>query len=251
MPAKIIQRANPLSTLTKTTSHLLVILPRATTIDAGAPGASNLKATLERRRMKPQELGETPLCAEIGRGPLVAWVMVDFHQTAFEQHSALRQALQLLLVEHPKAIDVIVLGTQGERESAARLAVYVALVNGQPLPSRKRKNDARPLETITVHGVEVADAFAVEQARAEGNVLSRELTALPPNELTPKKYRAQVARLATALGWKTRGVRFQASRQDGGGRLCSGGTRQQSTGCGDCAPRLSPQAGKADGRSGR
>jgi leucyl aminopeptidase len=201
VPTKIIQRANPLSTLTKTMSHVLVVLPKGKTINAEAPGASNLEATLQRRRMKPQELGATPICGEIGQGLLVAWVMVDSHKTAFEQHSALRQALQLLLVEHPKAIDITVLGTQGERESAARLAVYVALVNGQPLPSRKKKNDARPLGQITVHGVQVADAFVVEQARAEGNLLCRELTALPPNELTPKYYRAEIARLAKDMGW--------------------------------------------------
>jgi leucyl aminopeptidase len=204
LPAKIILRAELLKSIPKATSHLLVVLPSAKALAADVPGVGILRAALSRRRMKAEALADEPVIADLGQGTLAVWVILDTAKSAFQKHTVMRKALQPLLGEHPKALDVSLYGEPAWREDAARTTVYTALVNGHPLPTRKRKSEARALEKITVHGVAAADGFADELARAEGNVLCRELTTLPPNELTPANYRRRIAALAKSSGWEFR-----------------------------------------------
>ena len=94
-------------------------------------------------------------------------------------------ALSLLLGENPREIDVAVLGDAKGRQSQAELAVYTAWLNGWHLPERKKVNKNNNLQLIRLHGYAAKDGFAALRAQAEGNVLCRALTVLPPNELTP------------------------------------------------------------------
>ena len=106
----------------------------------------------------------------------------------------------------------------------AELAVYGAWVNGALLPVQKKKDERKALQKIEVYGLDVgANSFAhgnksgrinsplqassktvfdALKAQAAGNLLCRELTVLPPNELTPGMYRQRVKKLARANGWK-------------------------------------------------
>jgi leucyl aminopeptidase len=73
------------------------------------------------------------------------------------------------------------------------------------------------LAKIVVHGCKNADGFAAVYARAEGNLLTRSLTMLPPNELTPAIYRAKIRELAGREGWKYREFDVKALRKMGAG----------------------------------
>ena len=55
------------------------------------------------------------------------------------------------------------------------------------------------------------------RAQAEGNVLCRELTVLPPNELTPGAYRARVRELAKAERWAIEEFDMKRLRKMGAG----------------------------------
>jgi leucyl aminopeptidase len=127
--------------------------------------------------------------------------MVDPSRPVFERQTALRKGLQLLLAERPEDITIGVFGPAAARRQAAELAVYAAWVNGVPLPERKKK-PASALRTITLCGHASGNAFAEPRAAAEGNLLARELTVLPPNELTPGSYRKRVRELARQKGWR-------------------------------------------------
>jgi leucyl aminopeptidase len=61
------------------------------------------------------------------------------------------------------------------------------------------------------------DGFALLKAKAEGNLLARDLTILPPNELTPLNYRKRVQKLATAEGWKYAELDVKALKKMGAG----------------------------------
>lgn len=183
-------------------SHLLVVMPKGKLLPDELPGRDVLRRLLARRQMKFADLDNTPVAAELGQGGLAVWVSVDFDQPVFEQQTAIRKALQLLLAENPRRINVAVTGTATQRQAAAEIAVYCALVNGQPLPTRKKKNDSKALQTVIVHGCQDAQVFAGVAAIAEGNYLSRMLTVSPPNELTPLAYRRRIAALAKEHGWE-------------------------------------------------
>jgi leucyl aminopeptidase len=59
--------------------------------------------------------------------------------------------------------------------------------------------------------------FDALKAQAAGNLLCRELTILPPNELTPGAYRRRVKKLAQANGWKHEEFTMPKLRKMGAG----------------------------------
>ncbi len=196
------------------TSHALFVLPQAKKLPDSVPGGETLNAMLSRRKMKADELAKTPLAANLPHGGLATWVMLDPRQPAFDQQSAMRKALQLLLEENPQTI-TIALHPQTKPE-AARMPVYCAWVNGIKLPERKKKSEGKPLERIVLYTAKKHD-FKALQAQAEGNVLVRELTMLPPNELTPALYRKRVAKFAEECGWKREEYDLKKLRKMGAG----------------------------------
>jgi len=228
-------------TLPKTlnATHLLVLLPKAKTLSKDVPQGELLAAVLKRRDMKADELVKSPVAANGANGALVVWAMVDFDKDTFAQQVQVRKGLQLLLEEQPKIIAIAVNGDAAQRQRMAELAVYGAWVNGALLPVHKKKDERKALQKIELYGVKPnlsqpplvrggADSalpmkreswrgFDALKAQAAGNLLCRELTVLPPNELTPGAYRQRVKKLATANGWKHEEFDMKKLRKMGAG----------------------------------
>ncbi len=220
--AKLEQHTTPLSAAAaKRANHLLIVLAKAAKPDAQTPHTSLLNTVLTRRKKKFADLAKSPLSADTGNGALVAWVMIDDAQSTFEKHTAMRKALALLLAEEPQQIDIAVLGDAKAHLALAELAVYTAWVNGITLPERKKDNKNKSLRNIVLHGYADKSGFAALRAQAEGNVLCRELTVLPPNELTPGTYRERVKALAKQHGWTREEYDFKRLRKMGAGAFCA------------------------------
>jgi leucyl aminopeptidase len=205
-------------TLSKTlpaTTHLLVLLPKNKTLPKDAPHGDLLAAVLKRRDMKADELVKSPVAANAADGTLVAWAMLDDSKEAFAQQVLVRKALQLLLDEQPKVLAIHVSGAAAQR--AAELAVYGAWVNSALLPMRKKKDERKALQKITLVGEVDKKPFAALQAQAAGNLLCRELTVTAPNELTPELYRQRIKKLAQANGWKHEEFDMKKLRKMGAG----------------------------------
>ncbi|NTV94768.1 MAG: leucyl aminopeptidase family protein, partial [Thiobacillus sp.] len=184
----------------KKTSHLLIILPTGKDWQ-DAPDHAVAQAALKRRGKKTDEIGKAPLAVELPGGCLSAWVALDAAKPAFDWHEQLRKAMKSLLDENPAGIEIAVYGDLAFRERAARAAVHVAWLNGTALTNWKSEKPEAGLRHIVVHGAGAAD-FDREQALAQGNLLTRELTRLPPNLLTPASYRKRIRALAKAEGWR-------------------------------------------------
>ncbi|HLP98804.1 MAG TPA: leucyl aminopeptidase family protein [Sideroxyarcus sp.] len=180
--------------------HQLIVLPKGKTLPKDVPHGDLLAAVLKRRDMKADELAKSPVAANAADGTLVAWAMLDEKKDAFAQQVVVRKALQLLLEEQPKLLGIAVSGATAQR--AAELAVYGAWVNASLLPVHKKKDERKPLQKIMLSGSVDKKPFDALRAQAAGNLLCRELTILPPNELTPGMYRQRVKKLATANKWK-------------------------------------------------
>ena len=199
-------------------THLLVLLPRGKALPRELPQRDLLAAVLKRRDIKIEELEKSPVSANAENGTLIAWVMLDFSKTKFAMQTQVRKALQLLLAENPNNISIVVQGDVAQRQQAAEAAVYAAWVNGAPLPLHKKKSDQRkPLQKISLYGFADSKIFAALKAQAEGNLLCRELTVLPPNELTPAQYRARVKKLAQTHKWKHEEFDMKKLRKLGAG----------------------------------
>ena len=186
MLAKLQQHADaPINAVLRRHSHILFVLPQASQLASTLPGRKVVQALLVRRQMKAGELGKTALAGNFTNGALAAWVMADAAKSLFESQSTIRNALQTLLAENPQGIALVVLGDAAQRRYAAEIAIYCAWVNGAALPERKKKSERKPLKTVDLYGYLDPHEFPAQRACAEGNVLCRELTVLPPNELTP------------------------------------------------------------------
>jgi len=225
MIAKLIQKISPLNQSDKI-NQLLVILPKQ-----DKPlgkllnqhvfyGKDTLEALLLRRKMKPEEICGAPVSANLENGSLCAWVIVDLKEPVFEQQVCIRKALKLLLDEGPEVVQIAVYGNAKEKRGLAELAVFVTWLNGAMLPSRKtnkRKPSRNELAKIILHGYKDASGFTLLRSKAEGNILARELTVLPPNELTPDLYCSRIKKFAKSEGWKYQKYDLKKLRKIGAG----------------------------------
>ena len=226
MLATLIQHASPLAESTTTAKHILAVLPKLDKLPdklldkPGVFGKDILEAVLMRRKMQPAELSNTPAAGNLENGALCVWTMVDSSKSVFDQQAAMRKAVQLLLQESPGEIHLAVYGNEGGEQALVHLALYTAWINGPLLPSRKtgkKGEEAKQLDYIVLHGYDERDDFTSLKAKAEGNLLSRELTVLPPNELTPALYRQYIQKLAAKEGWKYTEFDVEALRKMGAG----------------------------------
>lgn len=221
MLAKLQSRAGlPSARELKGIRHLLVLAPAVTALTA-LPLHNVLEKALTRRRKKAADLAKAAVSAETVDGTLVVWVTPDLKQSAFEQHTLLCKALAPLFAEQPEVLHIAVVGAGPARRELAERAAYVAWVNGITLPRHKKKDDAKPLETVELWGCRAADGFAAVRAVAEGNVLCRTLTVTAPNVLTPAEYRRRVAALARSQGWSREEYDFKRLKKMGAGAFCA------------------------------
>ena len=202
-------------------SHYLVILPAGKELPRAAPGGDVLASLLARRRMKAGELAKSSVSGNLKNGALASWVMFDVAKSPYEQSVTVRGALQPLLAENPSEVAILIVGDEAQQRGAARAAAYCAFVSGPVLPERKRKSARKPLKTVHLYGQVEAAALAALRARAEGNLLCRELTALPPNELTPGAYRERIKQLAKEHGWLREEFDYKRLKKMGAGAFCA------------------------------
>jgi len=185
------------------TSHLLFVL--SSNKPANLPFAAVLEAKLKRNRNKYADLAKKPITADLPNGGMATWLVLDGKLNPFQRHTLLRKAIKPLLDEKPQTLAIAVFGSDKMRQQGARDAYYVASVNAAELPERKgakSKQKSHALKTIALHGWKEPDGFAEVKALVAGNTLTRQLSMLPPNELTPTLYREKVQKFAKDNGWK-------------------------------------------------
>ncbi|MBZ0104221.1 MAG: leucyl aminopeptidase family protein [Sulfuricella denitrificans] len=218
--AKIIEKQSDIRLQEiRSDDHLLIILPAVKKLAQlkGTPLLDILQARMERRGVKLADLKKTPLSSDLDQGALVTWLMLDSQLSAFEQLTAMRKAIQALLAEHPQSITIAVSGSAEQRRLAAESAVYCTLLNSALLPVRKKKDERKSLQKINLYGYKSDNAYLAQRAQADGNILCRELTMLPANELTPGLYRERIQKLAREEQWKCEEFDLRKLRKMGAG----------------------------------
>ncbi len=200
MAIKIIQKRNIATEKNIKGSHSLFVLNDATL--KTFPFIKELDKKLKRTHKKIESLTKEPVTIETQDGRLLSFVILDKKINTFQRHTLIRKAIKPLIAENPEMLVLSVFGDEILKEMNARAAVYVALMNSQILPSRKKENIKKNIKSIELLGIELKDKFSEEIAVVTGNTLTRELTMLPSNELTPSIYRTKIKSLAKSNGWK-------------------------------------------------
>ena len=200
MAIQIVQKRNVATEKNIKGNHHLFML-NDTTLKT-FPFIKELDKKLKRTHKKIASLAKEPVTIEIQDGRLLSFVILDKKINTFQRHTLIRKAIKPLIAENPESLVLSVFGDEISKEMNARAAVYVALMNSQTLPSRKKENIKKNIKSIELLGIELKDKFNQEIAVVTGNTLTRELTMLPPNELTPSIYRTKIKSLAKLNGWK-------------------------------------------------
>ena len=199
------------------------------------------QAVQSRRGIEDHELVRTPLCIDTAQGRRAAFVPVAADSPRFERLTLLRKALQPLLDETPKEVAIVDLGAGA---AVRHDAVLVALLGGAALPTMKKKAGGKLVKRIVV--IDGDDAgYAETVALAGANTLARELTALPPNVLTPADYRRRLRTLAEEQGWQHEEYDFRKLKKLGAGAFCA---VAQGSGAADAAIVRLSWRGKGGGR---
>ena len=220
-------------------THVLVLFPvdklEAGAVPATLPGGDVLRATLVRRRKKVGALCRTPAGAgkmpapalvpeaTLPGGALIRWLAVDLNESVFLRQQALREAFAPLLAESPARVDVVLHGNANFMTEMLADAAYVGCVNAVSLPKTVRpeatvirvtKAASRAPEATTLRfwigsSVKPAarSAYVAQlnwaRGKASANLLARCLCVLPPNQLTPASFRAQIPHLIKGTGIRT------------------------------------------------
>ena len=181
------------------------------------PFANNLENKFKRSKSEYKDLNKSPITVELPSGGVASFVVLASKLNIFQKHTLLRKAVKPLLDEQAENVAICVFGDEATREANACAAYYVTAVNAAELPSRKKDNKAKALKEISIHGFKAAHDYGYVNARIAGNTLCRNLTMLPPNELTPTIYRAKVKALANENGWAFEEFDMPALKKMGAG----------------------------------
>lgn len=233
LPALKLLAADPGMRELQACSHVLIIFP-ADKLAGGSvpetlPGAGLLRETLARRRKKvgalsrtPAGGGKMPVAALIPEstmpgGGLIRWLAIDLEESVFLRQQAFREALAPLLAEEPTRIDVVLHGSPAFMTAVLADAAYVGCANAPSLPKTVRsevasKKSAKPQAgagmlrfwiggsvTPATRSTYVAH-LDWARSKASANLLARCLCVLPPNQLTPASFRAQIPQLIKGTG---------------------------------------------------
>jgi len=206
---KINQHAKP-ATDAQVDAHRTVLLLLPETADDAAwkklPYGGFLKARF--RQLRRREPKASRLVTDLPNASATHVIVqaLDPKCPSFELLTAARRLAGKLRRRDPAAVLLQLSGfnpTQSGRLVEAMTAALLAAVC--PMPSYKTEADKpAALKRIEIHGLKQAVNVAGVRAEIVGNHLTRWLSALPANELTPGVYRRFVATLARREGWRLR-----------------------------------------------
>jgi leucyl aminopeptidase len=197
-------------------THLLFVATADKKLPA-LPALAQWQAVLDRRDIEVADLTKTPVAIDLADGVRAALVMIDETKPRFDRLTVLRKAAMALLGETPKELAIVPLAVA---DDTVRDAVYVIAINGVALPAKKKK-PAKVLAKLHLYGGTNAAALAPALALARANNLTRELTALPPNVLTPADYRRRLRSLAKEHGWQIEELGYRRLKKMGAGAFCA------------------------------
>jgi len=198
----------PTAALVDRLDALLIVAPAAPAASMDLPGAALLAKRFQRETSRrPQAPQAVSVDLPNARSTTVHWLVLEPGLGAFTRLTRAREAIARIAGAAGPHLHL--LPTQYADDTATEVAVEAllaaALARTGRLPDLRAKPQRRPpegFESITVYGHRAAHGYRRTLAEAEGAALTRYLTTLPPNHLTPRDYRGILTRLARDCGWQ-------------------------------------------------
>ena len=183
-------------------SQLLLIVPKTkrARVAESVPYADALNARLARGGWS-----KTPAHAVVElpneRATRVVVGFVDTDGDAFARQATARKLVAAARVESGTSLTVLVTGVDGPAWADA-VVLAAGAASFELANFKKEKSPPKALKQVEFLGLAKRHDFSHTLAAVHGNNLARWLSALPPNALTPAKYRRFIAQLAKRHGWQ-------------------------------------------------
>jgi leucyl aminopeptidase len=134
----------------------------------------------------------------------VAFASIETTINSFDLLTLARKMLAAHTAINPTQIGIIVSGfNEQEAERIAEALISAGLAAAATMPKFKSdKQTPSRLKKLSLYGVRASHGFKQSFAVAEGNALTRSLSILPPNKLTPTEYLKTVKEIARENKWK-------------------------------------------------
>ncbi len=134
----------------------------------------------------------------------VAFASIDATMNSFDLLTLARKMIAAHTATNPTQVGIIVSGFNDlESERIAEALISAALAAASPMPIFKSdKQTPARLKKLSLYGVRASHGFKQSFAVAEGNALTRSLSILPSNKLTPTEYLKTIKEIARENKWK-------------------------------------------------
>jgi leucyl aminopeptidase len=159
-----------------------------------------------RKQLSLKEADKSPVIIDLPNEKLshVAFAAIETTMSSFELLTLARKMVAAHSSSNPTQLGIVVSGFNvTESERIAEALISAALAAAATMPTFKSdKQTALRLKKLSLFGVQARHGFKQSFAIAEGNALTRSLSMLPSNKLTPTEYLKEIKVLARENKWK-------------------------------------------------
>ncbi|MEQ8427741.1 MAG: leucyl aminopeptidase family protein [Gammaproteobacteria bacterium] len=159
-----------------------------------------------RKQLALKKADTSPVTLDLPNSKLghVAFAAIEAGTTTFDLLTLARKLVAEQKSANPTQLGILIDGFDApETERIAEAVISAALSAAASLPNFKSdKQDAVKLNKLLLYGIKARHGFKQSFAMAEGNALTRSLSMLPPNMLTPTEYLKKVKQVARENKWK-------------------------------------------------
>ncbi|MBL1141227.1 MAG: leucyl aminopeptidase family protein [Proteobacteria bacterium] len=134
----------------------------------------------------------------------VAFAAIESSISSFDLLTLARKMVAEHSTSNPAQLGIVVSGfSDADSERMAEALISAALAASATMPKFKsEKQTAFKLSKLSLFGLHARHGFKQSFATAEGNALTRSLSMLPPNKLTPTEYLKEIKQIARENKWK-------------------------------------------------
>lgn len=185
---------------------MIFALPLDKTINKASRFPYQTQLINRRKQLALKEADTNPVLLDLpnDNSSHVAYVTIESDISSFDLLTLARKMVAAHSSSNPRQLGLVVSGfNQEESERIAEALISASLAAASTMPNFKsEKQKASRLTKLSLFGVHARHGFKQSFATAEGNALTRSLSMLPPNKLTPTEYLKEVKQIARENKWK-------------------------------------------------
>ena len=159
-----------------------------------------------RKTLDLDKADKSPVTIDLPNSRLshVSYAAIEADINTFDLLTLARKLVAAHKDSNPATLGLVVDGFEDmDAERVAEAVISAALAAGADMPNFKSEKDKpAKLKKLSLFGCRARHGFKQSLAIAEGNALTRSLSMLPPNMLTPTEYLKEVKQIAKQNGWK-------------------------------------------------